>query len=305
MHGRLKAKGNRIVDSSGQPVQLKGMSLFWSQEPTGKPFYNRDVVSWLVRDWHATIVRAAIAVTGKGDGDYLSDPEGQLKLLDEVVQGAFEQGIYVLIDWHDHHAPQHLSGAKSFFDKVSQKYGDKPNVLYEIWNEPRGEEGLTWGGDLKPYAEAISKVIRAHDPDNLMIVGTPYWDQQPDAVVGNPVDDPNVAYTLHFYAGSEWHRFSGDVGKKAQAALAGGIPLFVTEWGTVHPNNDPSTFNEPETRTWMKFLDENFIGHCNWAIDSKPEGSAAIKPTASPKGGWADSDLTRSGTLVRSILRGN
>ncbi|HRI65964.1 MAG TPA: hypothetical protein PK156_17070, partial [Polyangium sp.] len=30
IHGTLQVQGNKIVDKSGTPVQLRGMSLFWS-----------------------------------------------------------------------------------------------------------------------------------------------------------------------------------------------------------------------------------------------------------------------------------
>jgi endoglucanase len=303
LHGALKAQGAHIVGADGQPAQLKGMSLYWSQDPAGASFYNADVINWLVKDWHISIIRIAIAVTGANDGDYLEDPQGQLQLLDKVVQAAFANGIYAIVDWHDHEAAQHLDAAKTFFDAASKRYGDRPNIIYEIWNEPLGNEGLTWTGNLKPYAETISKVIRAHDPSNLMVVGTPFWDQQPSSVIGNPVADVNVAYTLHFYAGYPPHYFSGDVGKNAQAAVTGGIPLFVTEWGTTDP--DPQTmFNEPESRTWMAFLDQNMISSCNWSISGANEGSSALKQGASTTGGWKDTDLSQSGLFVRSLIRG-
>jgi endoglucanase len=303
MNGTLHTMGSHIVGSSGTPVQLKGMSLYWSQYAAGKPFFNAAVIHWLVTDWHISIIRVAIGVTGANDGDYLSDPAGQLKLLDNVVQAAFADGIYVIIDWHDHEAAQHVASAKTFFDTVSARYGDHPNVIYEIWNEPKGNEGLTWDKDLKPNAQTISKVIRQHDTKNLMVVGTPFWDQQPNVAVGDAVDDPNVAYTLHFYAGASAHKLSGDIGKSAKAALAGGVPLFVTEWGTVDPV-DQSIFNEAESRTWMTFLDQNAISSCNWAISGANEGSSALEPGASPTGGWKDSDLSPSGLFVRSLIRG-
>jgi endoglucanase len=301
LHGVLTAEGNHVVDAHGQPLQLKGMSLYWSQYDVGAEFYNADVIHWLVQDWHVSIVRAAIAVTGANDGDYLANPNGQLALLDRVVQAAFANGIYVLIDWHDYEAVQHVEAAKTFFSTVSQRYGGRPNVIYEIWNEPKGNEGLTWIGDLKPYAETISKQIRPHDPTNLMVVGTPFWDQQPSSVIGHVVTDPNVAYTLHFYAGDPDHFFSGNIGKDAQAALDGGIPLFVTEWGTTDPN--PQTmFNEAQSLTWMAFLDKNSISWCNWAISGANEGSSALRQGASPGGGWKDSDLSQSGAFVRGLL---
>jgi endoglucanase len=303
-NGSLRAQGNRIVGAQGQPVQLKGMSLYWSQDAAGSDFYNADVINWLVKDWHISIIRIAIAVTGDNDGDYLSKPDAQLKLLDTVVQAAFANGIYALIDWHDAKAPQHLDGAKTFFDTASKQYGSRPNTIYEIWNEPQGNAGLTWTGDLKPYADTISKVIRKNDPSNLMVVGTPFWDQQPASVIGHPVDDVNVAYTLHFYAGYPAHYFSGDVGKNAQMAVAGGIPLFVTEWGTTDPITQ-TMFNEAESQNWMAFLDQNFISSCNWAISGASEGSSALNQGASTTGGWPDSALSQSGLFVRSLIRGH
>jgi endoglucanase len=303
LHGTLKAQGNHIVGADGKPVQLKGMSLYWSQFPAGASFYNADVINWLVKDWHISIIRIAIAATGANDGDYLQNPQGQLQLLDTVVQAAFANGIYAVVDWHDSHAPDHLAAAKTFFDTASKRYGSRPNTIYEIWNEPRGNEGLTWTGNLKPYAETISKVIRANDPSNLMVVGTPFWDQQPSSVIGNPVADVNVAYTLHFYAGYQPHFFGGDLGKNAQAAVAGGIPLFVTEWGTTDPSTQ-TMFNEAETRKWMAFLDQNAISSCNWSISGANEGSSALKQGASTAGGWKDADLSPSGLLVRSLIRG-
>ena len=298
LHGTLQVKGNRVVGNDGMPVQLKGMSFYWSQDPTEAGYYTENVVSWLVDDWHVAIVRAAIAVTGKNDGDYLSNPSGQLALLDEVVQAAVVSGIYVLVDWHDSQAPEHLDAAKTFFDTVSQKYSKLPNIIYEIWNEPLGNQGLTWIGDLKPYADTMSAVIRSHDKTNLMIVGTPFWDQQPDTVIGHQVQDPNVAYTLHFYAGSPYHHVSGPIGTSAKTALAAGIPLFVTEWGSVDPVNQGAP-DVAETQNWMTFLDQNHLSSCNWSISDKDEGSAALRPGTSNKGHWSAGDLTASGTLAR------
>ena len=304
LNGALRAQGARIVGAQGQPVQLKGMSLYWSQLAAGSGFYNADVINWLVKDWHISIIRIAIGVTGKNDGDYLSKPDDQLKLLDTVVQAAFANGIYALIDWHDADAPQHLDGAKTFFDIVSKKYGGHANTIYEIWNEPQGNAGLTWTGDLKPYADAISAVIRKNDQSNLMVVGTPFWDQQPASVIGHPVADVNVAYTLHFYAGYPAHYFSGDVGKNAQMAVAGGVPLFVTEWGTTDPITQ-TMFSADESQKWMTFLDQNFISSCNWSISGADEGSSALRQGASTTGGWPDSALSQSGLFVRSLIRGN
>ncbi len=307
LHGQLLARGNRVVDYKGEPTQLKGMSLYWSDVDQGARYFSKDTVKWLVQDWKVSIVRATIGVREQADG-YLTNPDDQLKLLDSVMEGALAAGIYVLVDWHDHHANEHVAQAKDFFGKVADKYGSKANVIYEIWNEPRGDGSADWEKDIKPYAETISGVLRQHGAKGLIVVGTPFWDQRPHEVLGKTVKDENVAYSLHFYAGSPAHAFdntdpSGSIGLHAKAALDGGLPLFVTEFGTTAPDN--KNFNEAETRKWLAFLDQKKISYCNWSITAVQEGSAAIQPSASPQGNWSNGDLSQSGALMRSIIRGD
>ena len=60
-HGALRASGNKIVDSTGTPIQVAGMSLFW---PTygGSRFYNSGAVGYTASEWKASVVRAPIPV---------------------------------------------------------------------------------------------------------------------------------------------------------------------------------------------------------------------------------------------------
>src|SRR3712207_4073671 len=51
-HGKLRVVGNQIQDQSGAQVQLKGMSLFWSQ--WSGSFWNAAVVGSLVDNWHVS-----------------------------------------------------------------------------------------------------------------------------------------------------------------------------------------------------------------------------------------------------------
>ena len=51
-------------------------------------------------------------------------------------------------------------------------------------------------------------------------------------------------------------------------------------------------------------MNERKISWANWSITSRKETSAALKYIARAEGGWADSDLTESGLLVRSLIRG-
>lgn len=121
-----------------------------------------------------------------------------------------------------------------------------------------------------------------------------------DAAAADPITiSSNIAYTLHFYAANVYHRQLRD---KASAALSQGIPLFVTEWGTVDESGDGGV-DEAETRTWMTFLKNYNISHANWSLNDKAEGASALVPGASVNGGWSDGELTPSGRLVKEIIQ--
>lgn len=112
-HGHLRVENSRIVDQNGTPVQLRGMSFFWSQW-MGK-FYNAKAVDWLVDDWKVTILRAAMGVKHEPTrSGYIYDMSeaGKIKT---VVDAAIKRGIYVIIDWHDHYACKNVEASKTFF----------------------------------------------------------------------------------------------------------------------------------------------------------------------------------------------
>ncbi len=293
-HGRLHTAGNRIVGADGQPVSLAGVSYGWSQWEAAR-FYNADVVNWLKQDWHAAIIRAPLGIHEE-DG-YLQHPARNLARVTRVVDASIAADVYVIIDWHDHQAQLHSEQAVAFFSDMARRYAKYPNIIYEIFNEPK--TGLTWTRDVKPYAEKVIAAIRAIDPDNLIVVGTPNWSQDVDVAATDPVKDANVAYSLHFYAGSHKQKLRD----KALKALNLGAPLFVTEWGTCDASGK-GPINEKSVDEWFAFMREHQLSHCNWAIYDKPETAAIIRRSAASKGHWLESDLSPSGKYARTLIRG-
>lgn len=294
IHGQLSVNGTKIVDQNNNVVSFAGNSFFWSNTGWGADkYYNANVVSWLKNDWNTTIVRAAMGV--EDYGGYLTDPTGNKNRVKAVVDAAIAEGLYVIIDWHSHHAEQYPTEAITFFQEMAQTYGNNPHVIYEIYNEPLQ---ISWSNTIKPYAEQVIAAIRAIDPDNLIIVGTPTWSQDVDAASYDPITtSTNIAYTLHFYAAT--HKQS--LRQKAQTAMNNGIALFVTEWGAVSASGNGAV-DYTSTDEWMTFLETNDISHANWSLHDKNEGASVLVPGASSNGGWTASDLTASGTKVKSIV---
>ena len=291
-YGLIHVKGNKIVDKNENPVALHGMSLFWSQ--WGGKFYNKNCIQWLRDDWRCTVIRAACGV---GKDGYLDNPEEEFTKVKTVVDACIALGIYVIVDWHDHNAENHLEQSKTFFKKIALQYGNTPNIIYEIYNEPLR---VSWSEVVKPYAESVIKVIRQYDHDNLIIVGTPMWSQDVDSAALSPVTDTNVAYAYHFYTSEKWHKQG--LRDKAIAALQNGAALFVTEYG-ISEASGAGKIDDEETGRWLSFVDSLKLSSCNWSIIDKDETSAALKPGADSTGSWSEHDLSESGKFIRNRIR--
>lgn len=290
-HGRLHVNGNQIVGQNGQPVSLAGNSLFWSQEQD--QFWDPRTIRWLKKDWKMQIVRAAMGVEW---GGYLDHPDRERAKVITVVDAAIANDLYVIIDWHDHHAHLHTKEAIVFFQDMARRYARSPNVIYELYNEPIGD--TSWKDAVKPYSEKVIDAIRAIDPNNLIVVGSPHWSQDVDIAASDPIKDSNVAYSLHFYAGSH----KAFLREKAIAAMNKGVALIVTEWGSCNANGNGGIDRE-STAEWMEFMRKYHLIHCNWAVSDKKETSSIVVKGTSPKGKWREDQLTEAGKLVRSYVR--
>jgi endoglucanase len=288
-YGHLSVKGNHIIGQYGDTVQLRGMSLFWSQWQG--QFYNSSAVKWLRDDWKCTVVRAAMGVE---HGGYMDNPSDQKDKVNRVLKAAIDLGIYVIIDYHSHVANEDPATAKKFFAEMAKKWGQYPNVIYEIFNEPLQ---ISWSEELKPYELEVIKSIRQFDPDNMIICGTRQWSQMVNEAAMDPIKDVNVAYTLHFYAGTHGESLR----ENAVRAMENGACIFVTEYGTCDASGNGG-YSPEKTRIWWDFMDKYKISSCNWALSDKDETASALIFGASWTGGWKEKRLTESGKLVREEL---
>lgn len=289
-HGQLHVEGTQLTDENGNAAMLRGMSYGWHN--FWPRFYNKQSVKWLKDDWNVNIVRAAMGV----DADeqcYINNPEDSKEKIKAVIDGAIDTGIYVIIDFHSHNI--HLEEAKAFFDEMSKTYGDKPNVIYEIFNEPDDE---SWT-DVKAYSEEVIKVIRKNDPDNIILVGCPHWDQD----IHLPAEDPitgfdNLMYTVHFYAAThdKWLR------DRTDAAIEKGLPVFVSESAGMEATGD-GPLNEEEWQHWIDWMENRKISWITWSVSDKDETCSVLKKSASSTGNWKESNLKESGKKSREYLR--
>lgn len=293
--GALAVCGTRLCDKAGKPVQLKGISSMWlNWENTGYA-QSRASLAWMRDNWNVSVIRAAMGV--EPPNAYLSNPAGMRRVLEAVVASAVAEGLYVIVDWHDHNAHNHQAQAQAFFSDMAGKYGALPNVIWEPFNEPLN---VGWSSTVKPYHQAIVGAIRARDPDNVIVLGTPQWSQRVDQAAADPVPGKNLMYTLHFYACSHTQQLRST----AMAALSRGLPLFVTEWGATHADGGLNgVVCQDEAQRWHDFLDAQGVSWTAWKLDDcEPDASCLLRPGAPVQGGW-DTWLRGHGPFVRDRLK--
>jgi endoglucanase len=288
-NGHLKVKGTQLVNEKGQPVVLRGMSYGWHN--WWPRFYNAGTVQWLKKDWGCSVVRAAMGV--EPDSGYIQQPAWSKSKIKAVIDAAIKEGIYVIVDWHSHNIRQ--EEAKRFFTEIATEYGKYPNVIYEIFNEP---ERQSWP-DVKAYSIELIKTIRAIDPDNIILVGSPHWDQDVHLAADDPIPGyHNLMYTLHFYAAT--HKQS--LRDRGNYALKKGLPIFISESAGMESSGD-GLLNEPEWTEWINWAEQNKLSWVTWSVSDKNETCSVLLPTASSTGNWSTNDLKPSGVKARELIR--
>jgi endoglucanase len=298
-HGQLKVVGTQLQDQSGQPIQLKGVSSQWLNYESMTFPESKPAIQYARDNWKLSVIRAAMGVDAQGG--YLGTGTGtnanqalMLSKVNTIVQNAIDLGIYVIVDWHTSDAvtasgTTQATQASAFFTQIATQYGQYPNVIYEDYNEPNK---VTWA-QIKPYHETVVAAIRAIDPDNLIVLGTPTYSQDVDLAAADPVAGTNLLYTLHFYACTHGQSLIN----KANIALSMGLPLFVTEFGATPADggvvkSGDNDVCEPETNVWFAWMAQNNISGASWKLDQCTDSSCILTADAPVDGPWTDNYLT-------------
>jgi endoglucanase len=297
-HGALEVCGTTLCGENGQPVQLRGMSTHGTQ--WFEHCVTDESLDVLSGDWGADVLRVSTYVQEDG---YETDPEYFTDLASRIIDQATARGMYVIVDWHmltpgDPNANTEL--AERFFTDITARHGDQDNLIYEIANEP---SGVGWQS-IKSYAEEMVPVVRAGDPDAVVIVGTRAWSSlglsegaDESEILADPVDADNIMYTFHFYAAShqDWYF-------QALDRASDQLPVFVTEFGTQEYTGDgPNDF--AMTQRYLDLMAEKGISWTNWNYSDDHRSGAVFATGTCADGTWADPDsLKEAGVWIRDRI---
>lgn len=297
-HGKLSLDGTTLVDSKGNPFQLKGVSthgIGWFPE-----YVNKEAFKTLRDEWGANTIRLAM-YTAEYNGYCTGGNQAELRqLVENGVAYATDLGMYVIIDWHvltDCNPNTYKTQAISFFSTMAAKYCNYDNVIYEICNEPNG--GVDWN-TVRSYANDVIAAIRRYDSDAIILVGTPTWSQDIDQVATNPVTNGyNVMYTLHFYAAT--HR--DELRNKLVKAIEAGTPAFISEFSICDASGNGG-IDYTSAEAWKNLINEYNLSYAGWSLSNKAETSALIKNSCSKLSGWTTEELSDTGKWLRDMISG-
>lgn len=296
--GWLKTVGAELQNEKGEPIQLRGISSHGIQWFPNIVTY--DSLKQLKDTWKINIFRIAMYTDSNANG-YIAHPDKSKEDVAKIVEYAKQLDMYVIIDWHilsDNNPQIYQSQAKEFFSEMAEKYSDTPNVIYEICNEPNGNN-VKWNENVKPYAEEIVSTIKQKSPRSLVIVGTPDWCKDLKSVADNPLNYDNVVYSCHFYAGSH----GDELKKQIIYCMEKNIPVFVSECGITDASGNGKIYPE-EYKAWIEFLSKRNISWLYWSFCNKDESSSILATNYVPENtGLNINDyLTESGKIIKKIM---
>jgi len=300
-HGQLQVIGTKLCNEDEIPVQLSGMSTHGIQWFGWEEFLTPGAFDALRNDWNADLCRVAMYVQENG---YETDPDGFTAEVNRIVEAITDRGMYAIIDFHIHEPGDPLENvehATTFFDAVAAEHAEKENIIFEICNEPNN---VGWES-IKQYANEVIPVIRNHDEQSPIVVGTRGWSSLgvadigsdgPQEIIEDPVEGDHILYAYHFYAAThgQWER-------EQLAAAAEQLPIFVTECGTTQASGDGEN-DFSSTRKFLSVMEKHDISWAFWSYSDDWRTSGIWKESKDDDA-WRKEDLTESGKWMRSAIR--
>lgn len=299
INGQLKVCGTQLCNEQGNAIQLKGMSTHGLQWYGLGTCITEASLNVLSKNFKASVIRLSLYVQEDG---YESNPTAFTQQVSELINEAYERGIYVIVDWHilNPGDPNYnLTRAKKFFTDIATIHKDKKNILYEIANEPNG---VSWA-TIKNYADQLIPVIREIDANAPILIGTRGWSSLGvsegstyQEIVNNPVQFENIMYTFHFYAASHRDEYLSALDNASQV-----LPIFVTEFGTQTYSGDGANDFVMSDR-YMQLMATRKIGWTNWNYSDDFRSGAIWKTNSCATGSWGDNNLKPAGVYIKNKI---
>ena len=257
----LHVENGKLTDADGNTVQLYGMSthgIAWFPQ-----YINYDSFRTLRDDWNTNCIRLAMYTAEYGGYCAGGDKEQLKQLVRDGVSYATELGMYVIVDWHilSDYDPNQNKDERSPFSGKWRKF--LPTTTMCSMRSAMNQRRYFLG-----QHQVLRRRSHPGDPDAeadaVILVGTPTWSQEIDKAAASPLDDSNVMYTLHFYAGTH----KDDLRNRLETCVQNGLPVFVSEFGMCDASGNGAN-DFVSTTKWLDLLNKYQISFCCWNLANK------------------------------------
>ncbi len=220
LHTRAPSDGQQS-ESSGPAY--KGHSLSRLRGAMVGSHIDEEGLRVFGQTWNANLIRWQLIRTGS-----IPDPldmaaydqwlEGELHKLDRVLPACEKYGLLVALDLHSPPGGRSTAGGYAGSDHglfrsarcqqhfveiwqmMARKYKDCPVIWgYDLANEPVESFGPENLADWHELATRAARAIREIDPQRTIIVEPPNWGSPDGLREFEPIDVPNVVYSVHMY----------------------------------------------------------------------------------------------------------
>ena len=306
---RIKVEGNQFINEDGKVIVFHGMNASDPDKLEKDGKWNKEYFDQ-IKAWGANLVRFPVhpsRLNSRGKDAYL-------KLLDDGIQWATENELYVIIDWHiignlKSELFQHkmyetnLKETFEFWITMSRRYGKNNTVaFFEFYNEPttgHGMYGLCTWDELKEIYDELIAITRAHGSEAISLVAGFNWAYDLSEVSKNLIEAENIAYVSHPYPQKREKPWE-EKWTKDWGFLADQYPLILTEIGFCGPDDRgahiPVISDESYGDTIVKYTEEKGISWVLWVFD--PNWSPMLFED------W-DYTPTRQGKYFKQVLQGS
>lgn len=278
---RITVQGNEFVDEAGEVFIFRGYS---SSDPDNLEKKNSWNLAYFqeMKRWGANVVRFPIhprAWRSRGQ-------EAYMQLLDQGVEWAVANDMYVIMDWHsignlvaekylNESYYTNLEETFEFWRAITERYGDNPTVaFYELFNEPVNNDKfgeLSWKR-WKSALEALIQEIRANGGEGIPLVAGFNWAYDLTPIRDQPIEVEGIAYVSHPYPQKRtkpWvEKWTEDWGFVKE-----NYPMVLTEIGYCTPDDPgahiPVISDHSYGKAISDYSDQNNLSYIVWVFDNR------------------------------------
>jgi hypothetical protein len=269
----IQVSGNHFADDQGNTVLFRGVSISDPDKIEHQGYWNRNLFVKL-KEFGVKLVRIPVHPVAW----HARTPAGYLQLLDQAVEWATEQGIYIDVDWHsignlktglfqDPMYNTSLTETYDFWRIMAKHYAENTTVaFFELFNEPtlfNNQLGHISWEEWKDINEQMITIIRAFNTSVIPMVAGFDWAYDLTPLHTSPINAQGICYVTHPYP----HKRSIPYEPKWDEDFgfaASQYPVVATEIGFTM---EDTTVNHTYGVAIVNYLESRGMSWLAWVLD--------------------------------------